>query len=301
MNAITFNETIKTKVSNILAARHLDVDVNVEHLTKANGIEYDALTFTGKDMLQPVINLNQFFHSYQCHDADIDDIANDIADIYEESFLPDDDYKVIFNFEQVKNKIFPCLYNTAINSKISDQYIHREYLDLSVYYYVTLPIKNDGSGTILISRKLLDLWNISIEELDQTAFNNLHVNKHPQITSMYDLFKDENNEKDISYIDDLSRNMFILSCKSDTNGAIYMTDTGILDQLSSMTSSDLIILPSSRHELIVLPSYLMKSHAEINDFKSMVHEVNSTVLRPEDFLSDNVYCYSAEDHELNIA
>ena len=46
------------------------------------------------------------------------------------------------------------------------------------------------------------------------------------------------------------------------------------------------IIPSSRHELLFLPKSF---ETDVEKLKDLVHEVNSEVLNPEDYLSDNVY------------
>ena len=54
----------------------------------------------------------------------------------------------------------------------------------------------------------------------------------------------------------------------------------------------LIILPSSTHEVILVP--YNKELAE-TDFKAMVREVNETQLEPEEYLSNNVYVYDGKE------
>lgn len=53
-----------------------------------------------------------------------------------------------------------------------------------------------------------------------------------------------------------------------------------------MLKSDLYILPSSIHEIIVLP---VDFRDDVTGLKDMVNTVNQTQVLPEEFLSDSVY------------
>jgi len=62
--------------------------------------------------------------------------------------------------------------------------------------------------------------------------------------------------------------------------------------------SSLAILPSSVHEMIVLP---VKSEEEAAAFCEMVHEINETQVDPEEVLTDSVYFYGKHTHTLTIS
>ena len=61
---------------------------------------------------------------------------------------------------------------------------------------------------------------------------------------------------------------------------------------------DLVILPSSIHETILLPLHQSKN---IDCLKEMVYDLNRTILDQSEFLSDNVYIYNRMNRQLVIA
>ena len=67
------------------------------------------------------------------------------------------------------------------------------------------------------------------------------------------------------------------------------------NQLSGMSMGDFFILPSSIHELLVVPK---QDGMELSDLEAMVQEVNATQVAPEEKLSDHVYEYDAKEKEL---
>ena len=71
----------------------------------------------------------------------------------------------------------------------------------------------------------------------------------------------------------------------------------IFKKISDVYESDLYILPSSLHEVIALP----KIENNALELKEMVIEVNSTIVKKEERLSDSVYCYLREKEVVEIA
>ena len=80
-------------------------------------------------------------------------------------------------------------------------------------------------------------------------------------------------------------------------GAIQMMNVEALAKVAEEHNSDLWILPSSLHEVIVVPSVL--GDAEV--FKGMVECVNAEEVKAEDKLSDNVYRFNRSTKTITIA
>ena len=88
----------------------------------------------------------------------------------------------------------------------------------------------------------------------------------------------------------------MVSNKSLCYGAATVFFPGVLKQLSEKLRGDVLIIPSSVHETIILGSsgcLEMDSH-----LIDIVKEVNETTLSSEEILSDNVYYYSAKEDKV---
>ena len=72
---------------------------------------------------------------------------------------------------------------------------------------------------------------------------------------------------------------------------------GVLDSLASKEGHDLYILPSSVHEVILLPDIGIPSATEL---RNMVREVNDTQVAPEEVLSYSLYRYRRMDGRVTI-
>ena len=91
--------------------------------------------------------------------------------------------------------------------------------------------------------------------------------------------------------------MFILTNESGIFGASALFYPGVIDRISEILGVGFYILPSSVHEVIIVPDV---GNRNAEDFKYMVLEANRTVVEPKDVLSDNVWYYNYNFDEIQI-
>lgn len=72
---------------------------------------------------------------------------------------------------------------------------------------------------------------------------------------------------------------------------------GLIREFADRTGSSLFIIPSSVHELLLLPVEDMKETEEI---RSMIREINDTQVQPDEILSYSLYCYDREEGRIYI-
>ena len=90
--------------------------------------------------------------------------------------------------------------------------------------------------------------------------------------------------------------MYILSNEDKLNGAAMLLNDKVMDDISEkLGGQDFYILPSSVHEVLIVPK---TEEADLKTLENMVQEVNATQVAPEERLSDHVYAYDAKEHEL---
>ena len=70
---------------------------------------------------------------------------------------------------------------------------------------------------------------------------------------------------------------------------------GVLREFAAKQERDLIILPSSVHEVILLP---VQKEFDRDTLKQMVTDVNATQVDAQEVLSDGVYLYLRESDEV---
>ena len=89
--------------------------------------------------------------------------------------------------------------------------------------------------------------------------------------------------------------MYVLTNQLKMNGAACILYPDALRKCSQQIGSDLLILPSSIHEVILLPDDGRSNREELRE---MVEEINRTQLEVEEVLSGQVYRYERKTNRI---
>ena len=82
--------------------------------------------------------------------------------------------------------------------------------------------------------------------------------------------------------------MYILTNDSGINGAASLLYDGVIDEFAERFAADVIVIPSSVHEVLLVP---LKEEYDVSESNMLVKEVNNTIVDEEETLADNVYIY----------
>lgn len=86
--------------------------------------------------------------------------------------------------------------------------------------------------------------------------------------------------------------LYVLTNSSRVNGAACILYDNLLKKFANDVHSDLYILPSSVHEVIIVPK---KNAFDKSELADMVREVNEQGVSQDEILSDNVYEYNRKN------
>lgn len=311
MNFDEFKQAIVDNIKDYLPAKFEESDVEVRQVLKNNDTVLDGLTIQDPDTnVAPTIYLNQFFEEYQ-NGRDLNDIIGDIADVYIANTVDKQmDVSIVTDFEKAKGNILPRLVNAEENQELLAQRPHMIMDDLAVTYHLEMGKSDNGNMSVAITNTILDMYGISQEELHDLAVANLEekvpatfqgmseVVKEmmlPQIMSDLDLSKEAALDYIEQMIPDGNEQMYVLSNDSRLNGAATVLNEKAMEDIAEKVGGDFFILPSSIHELLVVPK---QDGMDYSSLEAMVQEVNATQVAPEEKLSDHVYEYDAKEKEL---
>lgn len=300
MNKNEFMEVVKDKVLDVLRERDSTLNAIIEKVTKSNGVLYCGLSFRGADAVQPVIYLDDFYKRFEAG-TNIDDIVNQVVDIYVSNRINDIDIGSITDFEAVKDRIVVAIYNTEANVEKLSNIPHKDYKDLSVYYRVDVPInEKEGMGSMIVNDHIMKLWNLSTDEINEIAWKNTKRMYPAKLLSMFEILQ-ELCSGEIDEMQDYfaKPTMYVLSNVNKLNGAVYIANSDALAMVADELEDDYVVLPSSRHEVIIVPLSQI-SDDDYTYLKDMVYEINRKEVDAEDVLSDNIYIYIRAEKELRL-
>ena len=121
-----FMEYIKENVTDYLPERFESAEITIRQVVKNNDVVLDGLLISSPDShVSPAIYLNPLYEQYK-EGKDLDEIVSNIADTYIENIAPLEERAIqmplddMFDYEQVKDNIFPRLVNLERNQLGSD-------------------------------------------------------------------------------------------------------------------------------------------------------------------------------------
>lgn len=272
-----------------------DNKIEYRPVTKNNGVKLDGISVFFENNLSANVYINEGLDKLMTGDVTIDDVAREVVWQFRNSSTNTRDIlggitKVEDVFKDKAgflNRVRKELVSKNMNTEDIEHYPHKDFCDLMVVYRVVLT----ESASFLVRDVHMDYANVTIEELEQAADKNGE-------------YVQENLIEVIKRIapscfvptDDIGLN--ILTTKNMMWGASAMTDKEFLKTVAEGYDNDFYIIPSSIHECITVP---VSTEMPLKAIASMVREVNSKEVAPEEVLSDNVYIYRRETNEVSIA
>ena len=100
-------------------------------------------------------------------------------------------------------------------------------------------------------------------------------------------------------LDDEYSCLFILTNSVNYFGASVLCFDNLMKSVSNVFKSDFFIIPSSIHELLLLPTFF-EDRCSMS-LKDLIPLVNSSVLDNNQVLSDKLYLYRASDNQIVLA
>lgn len=304
-----FLETVKNCLSERLGDGFTLV---IQSVRKNNGLSLDGLSI-GKEneKAAPTIYLNPFYEEFR-NGRPLPEILTDIVTLYQNSQLPEDfHFDELLSSDQIRNKIIYRLINEPANQELLKEVPHISFpdLDLCLVFCLSFQETEDNLLTALIYSQNLKTWNLSTEELYLAAKANTPRLFPARIRSLPDVIKDiagKSTKKELAEeafheffdVTPLSPPLYVLTNSTGMNGAGCIFYEGILKDFASCSDGDLIILPSSIHEVLIIPYNKDISFEELAD---TVFSINQEEVPEEDRLSNHIYFYSRKNDSLTIA
>ena len=180
------------------------------------------------------------------------------------------------------NTVIPCL----ADEMERENAVKSRWLDLDLYFRLDL---GDGRSAV-VTTEMLDSFRVTAQEIIESAVKN--IRRMCLVRTMGDtlgLFGMNDCEAE--------GEMMVMTTDSFMFGAGAMLLTDKLDEIAAMyRKNSLFIIPSSVHEVLVIPADLEKAE-EVN---RIIHTVNETVLGEGEFLADHLYRYRAGAKSVTI-
>lgn len=288
-----FNVFVENIVNLLQQKMGHEYDISVTRVTKNNDIELTGvILMKASDNISPTIYLEGLYAEYQDGTA-MEELAEKVIAFYEEK-MPDDGLDMDFfqDFELVKGRIFYKLVSFEKNTRLLEKIPYYRWNDLALIFYYAMEDEKIGRASITIHHHHLEMWEQSSDALYAVARENMKKHMPELLVSMKDLLEEMAG---LHLGEDMPLPMYVLTNQDKVYGAAAMLYSEQMKELAEKWQSDLLILPSSIHEVLLLPDDGQNEYAF---YRQMVEEVNTTQVEPEEVLSYSLYRYCREKAEI---
>lgn len=307
MEKLNFMEFVNVVKSDMEKKMGENVRIDIHDTVKNNNVSYKAISIVRQDCnVSPNLRLEDFYNDY-LEGTELETVLEQIFILFEKYDHPQINLECFLDFEKAKDHIMIKLVSYEANKKRLEQIPHLSFLDFAVTYFVYMKQEDFGygNGSVQIENEHLEMWGVKKEQLHQLALKN-SVEKMPEkFRSIQEILIEMLNQKGIE-TDDIQNEMtkmqdeipmYVLSNEQNYFGASVLYYPGVLKEISKRFQSDLIILPSSIHEVIVLP---VNGKEQFDEMNEMIKEINKDQVADEEVLSDHLYYYNHSTEKLMI-
>lgn len=205
-----------------------------------------------------------------------------------------DSYQLnLSRFEYIKDRVIYRLVNYEKNKEILEDCPFIQLYDLAVTFRWLAHSDDVGISTSLITKQELDIWEISVHELLLAAQHNTRRIFPPRIMDLNALLLQMG--KDLSEFEVLIP-MYVMTNEQQINGATVLLYDNVIQQFAQQMNTSFYILPSSIHEVILVPA---EEFDDPSGLVELVHMANHSIVELGDILSDSVYYYDLLEDRLS--
>lgn len=218
--------------------------------------------------------------------------------LYEEVVMEEVVMENFIDYSVARTHLVLRVSDYATKKKHLSKIPHRRAADLAVTCHFMEMDEDERMSFTVVDQGLLEWMAVSEDQLFSDAFlfgpRNLPPEIHPlgeMVDSVLDgkLLQNEELtfEEQLDALD-IRNEALVLTNTVGLFGASSLFYPNILELITERIGRNCFILPSSIHEMILLPD---DGDYYLPDLEAMVQEINRTELMEKDWLSDSVYYY----------
>ena len=295
-----FVTQVKNGLERVLKNRYGNAKVSVVTRKKVNcemvGLECHV---PNKYAINSTVYMESFYNAYLEH-GNINEIIARTTDIIAETMK---EYKSMQNkVDNLKNTadgIIFQLIHTEQNKELLKTMPHREFMDLSIVYRCILDVSDEGMLSAPVTHAYADMLGLNEEELYELAFENTRYIMAPTVHTMEQVI--EGLEEALGMKGEIMGEptmerppLYVITNSKRTWGAASVLYKGKLLSLAERLDSDLYLIPSSTHEMMITPA----KQEMLEVVESTLYEANQNVVDIEERLSNEIYLYDRKSNSI---
>lgn len=268
----------RTDIINALVAKGYKAEAKE---TIKNGVIFEGILIRNDDIIAPVIYTEQLLRDAEEKGKSLSEVVADIIRVYEESRHREIPVEELMNQDRFLNNVFIGLQKASEEQLVKEP---TEYEGIEAYLYVRGMKDASGIYSVKVTQDYLDHTGVDIKEAWKAAMENIcgeaeMRNMASVMADMCGIPEEEMPETDNA--------LYVVSNRCKIKGASAILNQNMLRGFAKQHGvSKLVVLPSSIHEMLVLP---FDASIDMDVMSAMVREINATQVSPEERLTDQAY------------
>ena len=304
MNKDEFIKMIKDEILEYMPEEFKDCTVRIDEVNKNGDVRLHGLALTkGNSGASPLIYLEPYFEMYEdglAADFLLQNIADKYVGIVES--VPNLDVPDM-SFESIKDDLRVRLVYNKTNRNYLADHVHCDAgCGYSLVVYVDLSDRMFDGAIINVRKDMLEKFDLDERAVIKAAMEGSVKNCPARLSYIEDSLMsmmnggEKENLLDLDKID-LSRGVLVLSTEDNFAGAATLFYPGVKEKVAKLMDWDYFILPSSVHEVLLVPA---DGRFSAKELAMMVRAVNSNEVSKEDQLGNRVLFYDRVNNELCV-
>ncbi|MBR6004013.1 MAG: hypothetical protein IK068_04750, partial [Lachnospiraceae bacterium] len=240
----------------------------------------------------------RFFNAYE-DGMDFNETIDKAVDIINQGIneRPDIDIDSLSDYSKMKEKLAIEVVSAEANKEMLESVPHKDLEDMAIVYRFVLSSGDDGRQSVVVTNQMLENFGITAEQLHADAMEIAPQLKPVEIKGMSEVLAElmgveEAEMMGIGPVAPEDEQMYVASVPDKVHGAGVLAYEEFMDKAAERAGGDFYILPSSIHEVLIVPD---NGQMDFKSLEDMVKEVNATQVAPQDKLTDSVYHYDSKD------
>ena len=205
--------------------------------------------------------------------------------------MPAVDVSELMNYEAAKKYLCFDVVGSDRNADMLEKVPHTDKENISMVYRLQLDSTENGAATVLITNAMMEQFGVTKEQLHADAMENAQEIRPADFRTMAAVMAEMMGMPE-EMMADMAPPMYVATNQDKVQGAAVMFYPDFMDQAAKELGGDIFILPSSVHEVLILPD---DGNMNAQELKEMVTSINASEVSPEDRITDSVYHYDAQE------
>lgn len=292
-------EELKARFATDLPPEYSDVRIGIRDVEKLQGESYRGLSFrSGDSPVEANLNLTGAFQAYEAgrpFEDILKEVEAQLMKIVDRT--PQFDVREMSDYESMKSKLMLEVIPQKGNEDRLENIPHQKVEDLALIYRLDMGDSIGGKMTSVITNQQLEAFGITAEQLHQDALENAPVTHPASLRSMQEVMAEMMGMEPEETMSG-EPTMLVATVEGSFMGASVIQYPGFMEQASEKIGGDFFVLPSSIHEVLLIPD---EEKTDFHELASMVQSINESQVAPAERLSDNVYHYDKADKVFELA